>query len=404
MVQGWKLNVDNFTLLDRLKICKFFLSKRNKWTQGKYVKEYEKAWAEYTGCKYAVMFSSGSTANTSIAQYVQKKYYLRPIKVTPTVLVPSVTWQTSVSPWLFTKFRIKFIDVGFDDFCMDTNKLSDFLKDNHSIVSYIWPTSLLGFNPNIKEISKLSRMYKIPFGLDNCENAFGEIISNTEDGSLGLKTHICKVATSSVSTYFGHHTTSTEGGFVITDDKEEYEFHLMNRSHGMTRSLKDYDIDPSPYRNPLVDPSFDFYSEGSNFRATDIEAFIGLLDFKRINDYIEKRRALYSYFSGKLDNSKFILPKFDIGNYNVPFCLPIISRDTDSNKVTKAKAFCEKNNIEHRQVIGGNMLRQRPYRHMEDHNDFPVAEHIHKYGFYVGLNQQVEESKILNLTDYLNSL
>jgi dTDP-4-amino-4,6-dideoxygalactose transaminase len=52
----------------------------------------------------------------------------------------------------------------------------------------------------------------------------------------------------------------------------------MARNHGMTRSVKN----PEKYINKDVDSRFDFYFLGSNFRNTDINAFIGLLDFKRI--------------------------------------------------------------------------------------------------------------------------
>jgi CDP-6-deoxy-D-xylo-4-hexulose-3-dehydrase len=407
MVQEWKLNVDNFTLLDRLKICKFFLSKKNRWTQGKYVKEYEKVWAEYTGCKYAVMFSSGSTANSSIAQYVKRKTE-EMICGGSTILVPSVTWQTSVTPWIKAGFQVKFLDITYEDFGMSAKELGLYLEKNSKKVAYVWLTSLIGFNPDIKGLTEQCRKYKVKYGLDNCENPFGEVLSMAEDGDLTFKTHICKIATSSISTYFGHHTTSTEGGFVLTDDEREYEFHLMNRSHGMTRSLTEYNIDNKLYQNNLVDPSFDFFCMGSNYRATDIEAFIGLLDFKRIEDYIETRRDLYSHFAGKIDHEKFILPKFDTSNLNVPFCLPIIFKENNKELILKAKFFCDKNKIEHRQIIGGNMLRQRPYLSPlpegKEWENYPVAEHLHNYGFYVGLNQKVEKSMITNLTEYLNNL
>ena len=414
MVQEWKLNVDNFTLLDRLKICKFFLSKKNRWTQGKYVREYEKAWAEYTGCKYAVMFSSGSTANSSIAQYIKHKTEDGTHKsIGSTVLVPSVTWQTSVTPWIKAGFKVKFIDITYDDFGMSAKELGLYLEENKNKVAYVWPTSLIGFNPDVKGITEECRKHKVEYGLDNCENAFGEVLSTTEDGDLTLKTHICKVATSSISTYFGHHTTSVEGGFILTDDEREYKFHLMNRSHGMTRSLTEYGIDCKLYQNNLVDPSFDFFCMGSNYRATDIEAFIGLLDFKRIEDYIETRRELYSHFAGKIDHEKFILPKFDMHNLNVPFCLPIIFKKKTADWRAKdlllnTKDFCVKNKIEHRQIIGGNMLRQRPYLSPfpkgEQWKEYPVAEHLHNYGLYVGLNHKVKKSMISNLTEYLNNL
>ena len=85
----WPLNINNFTLIDRLKIAKFILSTKNKWTQDIHVKNFEKLMAEYIGVKYAVFVSSGSTANTILAQYLKDS--LKNSKRN-TVVLPSTTW------------------------------------------------------------------------------------------------------------------------------------------------------------------------------------------------------------------------------------------------------------------------------------------------------------------------
>ena len=67
----WPLAQNEFTWLDRLKICGFFLNPKNRWTQDKYVKQYEQKLCEYTGARYAVFVSSGSAANQLIAQFTK---------------------------------------------------------------------------------------------------------------------------------------------------------------------------------------------------------------------------------------------------------------------------------------------------------------------------------------------
>lgn len=393
MQKGWKLNDSQFTFWDRLKICKFFLSSKNKWTQGPYVKKYEQAFKKYIGCRYAVMFSSGSTANFSIAQYQKHKNKERNI-----VVVPAVTWATSVSPWIINGFEVKYLDINLNDFSINLDHLEKYLEKNHKQVAYIFPTSLIGFCPNVNRLQSILSRYNIDFGLDNCEAA----LSSYYDKKSSRTKHICSFTSSSISTYFGHHTTSVEGGFVFTNSEEEYHFHLMNRSHGMTRSLKDYGIDPSPYRNKLVDPSFDFKTLGSNFRASDIEAFIGLLDFDKINENIKTRKSLYEIFKRQLTNSKYLLPKTK-NLYDVPFCLPIIFRNEAKHLLRKAKKYCDRYDIEYRQIISGNLTRQTVF-HEYDHYKYKNAEYLHKYGMYVGLHQKVKENQLINLINFLNSL
>ena len=115
--------------------------------------------------------------------------------------------------------------------------------------------------------------------MDNCENTFGSFENQ----------NISSFFTSTTSTYFGHQIQSVEGGFIFTNSKEEYEYFLMLRNHGMTRSLSE----PQKYNNPDVDSRFDFYCLGNNFRNSDIHAFIGLLDLKRIHKLKKKREKSF---------------------------------------------------------------------------------------------------------------
>ena len=68
---NWPLNINNFNFWDKIRIASFILDGKNKWTQNTKVIEFEKLMAEYVGSKYAVFVSSGSTANSLMAQYVK---------------------------------------------------------------------------------------------------------------------------------------------------------------------------------------------------------------------------------------------------------------------------------------------------------------------------------------------
>src|ERR1051326_9208497 len=141
----WPLAVNNFTLLDRSKICAFFLNYKNRWTQDKYVKEYEKEVAQYVGSSYAVFVSSGSAANQLIAQEI--KDFLTKKQEWPKknkVIVSAVTWQTNVSPWIREGFEPIFVDVNLNDFCLDYNQVDRVLHKYREKIACIFPTSVLG--------------------------------------------------------------------------------------------------------------------------------------------------------------------------------------------------------------------------------------------------------------------
>ena len=123
----WPLNNASFTLLDRIKLCLFFLNKDNFWTQSKYVKKIEEEFAKFVGSKYAVFVSSGSTANTLLAMHLKDNYYS---KTKNTVIFPSTTWTTSISPFIREGFKPQFIDINIQDFCLDLDATEKFLEKN----------------------------------------------------------------------------------------------------------------------------------------------------------------------------------------------------------------------------------------------------------------------------------
>ena len=155
----------------------------------------------------------------------------------------------------------------------------------------------------------------------------------------------------------------------------------------MVRSLTAYDIDTSEYENKSVDSLFDFYSLGNNFRNTDLNAFVGMLDFKRIEEYEKSRKDLYFYFKNKLDLTKFYLPSESLDAEDVPFCLPIISQDSQKT------------------IISGFLGYQRCYKEFFDsHEEYQNSIFLHHNGFYVGLFHNLSKIKIDKLVSNLNNI
>lgn len=375
----WPLNNSSFTFWDRLKICLFFLDIRNFWTQGKYVKKFEQKFAKFVGSKYAVFVANGSVANTLMAMYLKDNLKNSKKKE---IIFPSTTWTTSISPFLREGFIPKFIDISLDDFCLDLSLTEKYLEKNHKKVAAILCVSLIGQVPDIKKLQYLEEKYNVRILLDNCENTLG----------LYNGKNISSYFTSTTSTYFGHQLQSVEGGFVFTNSEDEYNYFLMARNHGMTRSLSMYGIDIKSYKNSDVNQLFDFNIVGNNFRNTDIHAFIGLLDFNRVNGYINKRHEISNKIIELIGKDNLILPKNFSERTAVPFCFPILSKNIKF--VNKIFSFCEKMGIETRPIISGNLLRQTCYKKYGDYKEFINSEFLHKNGFYVGIFPSLKFSTI----------
>jgi len=374
---SWPLNDSSFTFLDRVKICNFILNKKNNWTQGQYVKKIENDFSKFVDSKYSVFVSSGSTANTLLAMYIKDHIFSEEKKE---IIFPSTTWTTSISPFIREGFKPVFIDISLEDFCLDLDLTEKYLELNSKKIAAIVCVSLIGQVPDIDRLIYLQNKYNVKILLDNCENTLG----------LYKNKNISSYFTSTTSTYFGHQVQSVEGGFIFTNDENEYRYFLMNRNHGMTRSLDVYGIDSSTYQNPNVNKLFDFYNLGNNFRNTDINAFIGLLDLSRIHSYSSKRIELYNKIKSIFND--LILPKEFENRTAVPFCFPFVSKDI--NLINKILNFCKENKIETRPIISGNLLLQTCYKKYGNHQDFKNSQFLHTNGFYIGIYPKLSNKQI----------
>lgn len=384
LMKPWNLNDSNFSFLDRLKICKFFLNPKNFWTMNKQVSLFEKKMGNYVGSKYSVFVSSGSSANTILAMYLRDQDTKK-----RKIVFPSTTWTTSISPFIREGFEPVFLDISLKDFSIDLDKLERFLNDSSSEdIACVFVTSLIGFVPDMERLLAIEKKFNVRIMMDNCENMFGKF-----DGK-----NVSSFFTSTASTYFGHQIQSVEGGFIFTNSKQEYDYFLMARNHGMVRSVKDRE----QYRNKDVDASFDFYSLGNNFRNTDINAFIGLLDFRRIDRLKQKREDLFSLFNQELETKSPYRALKEIKKEHSPFCIPILC---DSKEMLQnLKAHCLAYGIETRPIISGNLLKQTCYRKYGNPLDFPNSELLHNLGFYVGLHFNVDKNNVKNLAHKINKI
>jgi len=397
----WPLNAPSFTFLDKLKISKFIFTE-DRWTQGEWVRKYEETWEEYTGANHAVFVASGSAANELIA--LRRREELRRVASWPKrrkVVFPAVTWISSISPWVNFDFEPVFMDVTgatLNSCYNDVKKVLD--ADTAGEISTVFYTSLLGFSEDLMKIKDLCNERNVALMLDNCESSFSWVADNIKKA-----THLCAFVTSSTSMYFSHLTTTgTEGGMVFCRDDEEYEWYKMARAHGMTRGL------PNKYKNPEVDPLFDFYMMGSNYRSHNLAAFMGLLDFERALDFstntdkYHSRIRLSNLFMSALNDS-YLKPHLQDYDDNAPFALPIVaSQKAKPGLMRQVRMTLDLAGVESRPLISGNLLRQTAFKKYGNPLDFPGAEWLHHNACYVGLHQNVTQKHILRLASGLNIL
>lgn len=381
----WPLMQNSVSFLDKLKLCKFILS-TDKFTQGKKVEEFEKAWSNWLGCKYSLYVTSGSTANFLLISAIIEKYNLKP---GDKVLLPSCTWVTNINPIFQLGLKPIFCDVNLDDYSFDIGNFTD-ISRKHPDIKLVFVTHLLGIPANVEKYKSI--FPKAIFIDDVCESHGCKDVKGNKIGSDSLG--------ATFSFYFGHHMTTIEGGMISTNDFELYDLMKLKRSHGLARASERFSEYSEKY--PEIEKSFLFVSDGYNFRNSEFNAAMGLLQLKRLDEYIQTRRDNYSKYCQIVNNSSHFYPvKYNEGNSS--FCFPFICK----TKEIKAKLITlfHEYRIEYRPVVGGNLLRQ-PYLNYETEckKGNLNADIIHENGVYIGNNQFVNSYDMEILKEIVDQL
>ena len=378
----WPLMKDCITQEDKDSLVNF-IQTSNRYTNGPKVKEFEKQWSEWLGVKHSLFVSSGSTANTLLLSAIVEKYNL---KRGDKVLVPAMTWVTNISPVIQLGLEPIFCDVEPNTFSFDLEHLNKLSKE-HKDIKVVFVTHLFGIPAKIDEFKKI-----IPNAIyiEDCCESHGAEIYGKKVGTLSEG--------STFSSYFGHHMTTVEGGFVSTDNTELYELMRAKRSHGMARecSLEVFEQYKTDY--PEVDERFMFVTDGYNLRNTEFGAVIGLSQLPRLDDIIERRREICEKFKSILMNygNRFYIPNF---NGNSSFCLPFILNDRNMKK--DLQEYLEDNGIETRPLCSGNLLRQPFLKDYDLNLDNPKVDFLHFNGFFIGNNHLITDNDIKKLKGIL---
>lgn len=358
----------------------------NMYTMGANVKEYERQFALKFGSKYAVMVSSGSTANLlAIATLVYSKRLPRGAEV----IVPAVSWSTTYAPLEQFGMKLVFVDIDKNTLNIDLECLKKAITEQTKMIFLV---NLLGNSNSFDEIFQMASEKNIIVIEDNCES-LGAKYKNKYLGTYGLL--------GTYSTFYSHHMCTMEGGVVVTDDKELYEFMLAIRAHGWTRNLPE---DSSIYKrkNDPFYESFNFIVPGFNLRPLEMEGAIGIEQLKKIDSMIVQRRKNAEYFSKRIAQFKNIRIQKEVGESSW-FGFAIVLEGELRGKRDLIVDSLRKANIECRPIVAGNFTRNKVIEYFDYSIPFKLenADDIHFNGFFIGNHSKNNYAEIDYFVDIL---
>ena len=359
------------------------------YTMGENVRAYEEQFARKFGTKYAVMVSSGSTANLlAIAALVYSKRLPRGAEV----IVPAVSWSTTYAPLEQYGMKLVFVDIDKDTLNMDVQALRNAITEKTSMVFLV---NLLG-NPNyFDEVFDICRQRDIIVIEDNCES-LGAEYKGKKLGTLGLL--------GTYSTFYSHHLCTMEGGMVVTNDQELYEYMLCIRAHGWTRNLPN---SSSIYQknDDAFYESFNFIVPGYNLRPLEMEGAIGLEQLKKMDRMIKQRQENARYFKQKMSGFTDIRLQKEVESSSW-FGFSLVLEGSLAGKRSKIVEQLRKAQVEVRPIVAGNFTRNKVIEYMDYSIPAPLtnADDIHYNGFFVGNHSKNNFAEIDYFVDVLNRI
>lgn len=371
------------------------LLESNRLSQGPMVRKFEKEFARLHEQKYGIALNSGTTALHVGLEAMKEKFNWQPKSK---VLVPAVTFIASSNACIHAGLEPVFVDVDAKTYNIDPAQIE--AKIDGDTVA-IMPVHLFGQPCDMEPIVELAKKYNLKI-IEDCAEAHFATYKGKPVGSFG------EVA--GFSTYVAHTITTGIGGIITTNDRELMEISRSLVAHGRACTCEECVASNPKKVCPLrmqgaTDKRFTFLRLGYSYRIGEFEGAIGLDQLEHKDFIMDTRKANAAYLTANLQDVQDYLqlpcyPEYVDHSFMM---YPLVVKKDALFTRDDITHWLEKNNIETRPMMP--LLSQPIYRKLfgDIEKDYPVAEWINHYGFYVGCHHGLERAQLDKIIDCLHS-
>lgn len=218
--------------------------------QGRVVGDFENAFCDYIGVKNSIAVSSGTVALDIALKAIG-------IKQGDEVITTPFTFIATANSILYQKAKPVFVDIDNKTFNINPEDVQEKITDKTKAIIGV---HLFGHPFDVKAIQVICEDHDL-FLVEDCAQAHGAEYRGKKVGSFG---------TGCFSFYPTKNMTTGEGGIITTDDHKITELCRLLRNHGQS----------SKYFHTIL---------GYNYRMTDIQAAIGIVQLKKLDEFNRKR-------------------------------------------------------------------------------------------------------------------
>lgn len=237
--------------------------------------EFERNMAEYIGRKYAVSVNSGTSG-----LYLCMKAL--GIGAGDEVITTPFTFIASTNCILMADARPVYVDVDPVSLNIDPAGIEEKITEK---TKAILPVAVFGNPAGLDKIYEIAQKHSLSVIEDSCE-ALGSEIAGKRVGNFGTM--------STFAFYPNKQITTGEGGMILTDEKDLADMciSLRNQGRGAGGGWLAHE------------------RMGYNFRLSDINSALGIVQLSRIEEFVEKRAAVAKWYQQALaDEKRVIVPQ-----------------------------------------------------------------------------------------------
>jgi len=349
-------------------------------TQGHKVDQFEKLFAKRHHVKHAIAVSNCTTA-------LHLALVALGVKDGDEVIIPAFTWVATANAVLYCNATPVFVDIDIATFNINPDEIAKKItKKTKAII----PVHLFGLCANVDAIKKSFPEIKI---VEDGACAAGAALNGKPAGSLG-----------DIGCFSFHprkSITTGEGGMITTNNDELAEKINMLRNHGASVSEEQRHHGPKPY----ILPAFDML--GYNYRMTDLQGAVGVVQLKKLDKFIDERQKWAEYYNNKLKSiswlkTPLVSKEFKHG-WQSYICM--IDETKSPKSRNEAMEYLQECGISTRPGTHAvHMLGYYSKRYGIKPNDFPNSYKANEYSIAIPLHNKMAEEDFEYVVSTLREL
>ncbi|MCF0061290.1 UDP-4-amino-4,6-dideoxy-N-acetyl-beta-L-altrosamine transaminase [Dyadobacter chenwenxiniae] len=269
-------------------------------TQGPNIQQFETAFAEYVGAKYAVAVANG-TAALHLCTLA--------LGVNPgdKVITTPLTFAASANCIRYCGGEVVFADIDPSSYLIDIHAVRTLLENApRGTYKGIIPVDFAGNAVNLEAFKLLADEYDLWIIEDACHAPGGFFTDSAGNNQFCGNSNFADLAIFSFHPV--KHIACGEGGMITTNDLALYQKLLSLRTHGIVKSTDLYvnSIELAGGLEQYPGWYMEMQTLGYNYRLTDFQAALGVSQLKRANAGLEKRRAIAATYQAAFSDKAFV--------------------------------------------------------------------------------------------------